>query len=56
MLALELDPENNLMPDSNYTYDRDLKIESDYQNQVINKLYLFDGREDVYKIVQECGL
>ena len=55
VVALELDPENNLMTDSIYTYDRDLKVETDSQNEIMNKLYLFDGREDIYKIVQERG-
>ena len=51
VVALELDPENDLMTDSIYTYDRDLRIESDHNDEIMNKLYLLDGREDIYKIV-----
>lgn len=52
VVALELDPENNLITDSMYTYDRDLISEqSDSQNEVMNVLYLLDGHEDVHKIV-----
>lgn len=56
VVALELDPENNLMTDSIYTYDRDLHGEhSDSNNDIMNVLYLLDGHEDVHKIVQERG-
>ena len=55
-MALELDPENNLMTDSIYTYDRDLHGEhNDSNNDIMNKLYLLDGHEDVHHIVQERG-
>ena len=51
VVALELDPENTQMTDSIYTYDRDLIIDSDHHNEIPNKLFLLDGKEDIYKIV-----
>ena len=39
------------MTDSIYTYDRDLIIDSDHHNEISNKLFVLDGKEDIYKIV-----
>ena len=50
VLALELDPENNMETDSIFTYDRDLVEE---RPQVLNKLYVVDDHEDVHLLVQE---